>query len=201
MEKQLIWVFESRKSVHYWWSYISFAPERKKLTCMLGLLLYRWGVPPAVIRCVHWIMQREVLQTWITPQSPAIVMTGTPCRAWGSLGLYTSEQHWSDMLHYNETDNLLTVLTSTQKSSRADSTSSRGPDIRTLVLPMLTWSLSFHASLPEDNSLAVPPAILSFWFADPEQSRDHLMKSDLNRKSQKGTECLWLSQRYSGDPL
>ena len=91
-------------------------------------------------------------------------------RAWGSLGLYTSEQHWSDMLHYSETDNLLTVLTSTQKSSRADSTSSRGPDIRTLVLPMLTWSLSFHASLPEDNSLAVPPAILSLWFADPEHA-------------------------------
>ena len=27
MKKQLIWLFESRKSAHYWWSYISVAPE------------------------------------------------------------------------------------------------------------------------------------------------------------------------------
>ena len=74
MKKQLIWVFEWRKSVHYWWSYISFAPECKELTCMLDPLLYRWSVPPVVIRCVHWTMQRGVLQTWINIHSPAIVM-------------------------------------------------------------------------------------------------------------------------------
>ena len=27
MKKQLIWVFEWRKSVHYWWSYKLFSPE------------------------------------------------------------------------------------------------------------------------------------------------------------------------------
>ena len=74
VKKQLIWVFESRKSVHYWWSYISFAPEFKELTCMLDPLLYRWGVPPVVIRCVHRTMRRGVVQTWITPQSPTVVM-------------------------------------------------------------------------------------------------------------------------------
>ena len=74
MKKQLIWVFEWRKSVHYWWSYISFSPECKELTSMLDPLLYRWSVPPVVIRCVHWTMQREAMQTWITTQSPAIVM-------------------------------------------------------------------------------------------------------------------------------
>ena len=74
MKKQLIWVFESRKSVHYWWSYISFAPECKELTCIQDPLSYRWGVPPVVIRCVDWTMQREVLQTWITPQRPTILM-------------------------------------------------------------------------------------------------------------------------------
>ena len=62
-------MFEWRKSVHYWWSCISFAPECKELTCMLDPLLYRWGVPPVVIRWVHWTMQRRVLQTWITPES------------------------------------------------------------------------------------------------------------------------------------
>ena len=41
---------------------------------MLDPLLYRWSVAPVVIRCVHWTMQREVLQTWITSQGPAIVM-------------------------------------------------------------------------------------------------------------------------------
>ena len=30
MKKQLIWLFESRKSVRYWWSYTSFAPECKE---------------------------------------------------------------------------------------------------------------------------------------------------------------------------
>ena len=34
-KKQLIWVFESRKSIHYWWSYISFAPECKELTSII----------------------------------------------------------------------------------------------------------------------------------------------------------------------
>ena len=70
----MIWVFEWRKSVHYWWSYILFSPEYKELTSMLDPLLCRWSVPPVVIRCVHWTMQREVLQTWITTQSPAIVI-------------------------------------------------------------------------------------------------------------------------------
>ena len=45
MEKQLIWVFEWMKSVHYWWSYILFSPECKELTSMLDPLLYRWGCP------------------------------------------------------------------------------------------------------------------------------------------------------------
>ena len=74
MEKQLIWVFEWRKSVHYWWSYILFSPECKELTSMLDPLLYRWGVPPVVIRCVHWTMQMGVLLAWIMAQSTAIVM-------------------------------------------------------------------------------------------------------------------------------
>ena len=40
MKKQIIWVFESMKSVHYWLSCISFAPESKELT------LYYTGSPP-----------------------------------------------------------------------------------------------------------------------------------------------------------
>ena len=74
MEKQLIWVFEWRKSVHYWWSYILFSPGCKELTSMLDPLLYRWGVPPVVIRCVHWTMQMGVLLTLIMAQSTDIVM-------------------------------------------------------------------------------------------------------------------------------
>ena len=74
MKKQLIWVFEWRKSVHYWWSYILFSPECKELTSMLNPLLYRWSVPPVVIRCVHWTMQMWVLQTWIKAQGLAILM-------------------------------------------------------------------------------------------------------------------------------
>ena len=74
MKKQLIWVFELRKSVHYWWSYILFSPECKELTSMLDPLLYRWGVPPVVIRCVHWTMQMGVLQTWIKALGLDIVM-------------------------------------------------------------------------------------------------------------------------------
>ena len=73
-KKQLIWVFEWRKSVHYWWSHILFSPECKELTSMLDHLLYTWGVPPVVIRCVHWTMQMWVLQTWIKAQGLAIVM-------------------------------------------------------------------------------------------------------------------------------
>ena len=42
---------------------------------MLDPLLYRWGVPPVVIRCVHRTMQMEVLQTWISTLGLAIVMT------------------------------------------------------------------------------------------------------------------------------
>ena len=40
MKKQLIWVFEWRKSVYYWWSHILFSPECKELTSMLDPLLY-----------------------------------------------------------------------------------------------------------------------------------------------------------------
>ena len=74
MEKQLIWVFEWRKSVHYWWSNILFSPGCKELTSMLDPLLYRWGVPPVVIRGVHWTMQMGVLLTLIMAQSTDIVM-------------------------------------------------------------------------------------------------------------------------------
>ena len=74
MKKQSIWVFQWRKSVYYWWSYILFSPECKELTSMLDPLLYRWGVPPVVIRCVHWTMQMWVLQTWIKALGLYIVM-------------------------------------------------------------------------------------------------------------------------------
>ena len=74
MKKQSIWVFQWRKFVHYWWSYILFSPECKELTSMLDPLLYRWGVPPVVIRCVHWTMQMWVLQTWIKALGLYIVM-------------------------------------------------------------------------------------------------------------------------------
>ena len=74
MKKQSIRVFELRKSVHYWWSYILFSPECKELTSMLDPLLYRWGVPPVVIRCVHWTMQSGVLQTCIKALGLANVM-------------------------------------------------------------------------------------------------------------------------------
>ena len=79
MKKQSIWVFQWRKSVHYWWSYILFSPECKELTSMLDPLLYRWGVPPVVIRCVHWTMQMGVLQTWIKALGLYIVMFGVRC--------------------------------------------------------------------------------------------------------------------------
>ena len=74
MKKQLIWVLEWRKSVHYWWSCILFSPECTELTSMLDPLLNRWGVPPVIIRCVHWTMQMWVLQTWIKAQGLVIVM-------------------------------------------------------------------------------------------------------------------------------
>ena len=41
---------------------------------MLDPLLYRWGVPPVVIRCVHWTMQSGVLQTCIKALGLANVM-------------------------------------------------------------------------------------------------------------------------------
>ena len=77
-----MWVFEWRKYVHYLWSYVSFAPECKELTCMTDPLLYRWDIPPVVIRCVHWTMQRGVLQTWITPPRPAIVLSNLRYWIW-----------------------------------------------------------------------------------------------------------------------
>ena len=86
MKKQLTWVFEWRKSVHYWWSYILFSPECKELTSMLDPLSYRWGVPPVVVRCVHWTMQMWVLQIWIKAQGLAIVMGGREEKN-GPLGL------------------------------------------------------------------------------------------------------------------
>ena len=93
MKKQSIWVFEWRKSAHYWWSYISFSPVCKELTSMLDPLLYRWGVPPVVIRCVHWTMQSGVLQTWIKALGLANVMgshkMARPQQNWGLLTLLT----------------------------------------------------------------------------------------------------------------
>ena len=77
MKKQSIWVFQWRKSVHYCWSYILFSPECKELTSMLDPLLYRWGVPPVVIRCVLWTMQMWVLQTWIKALGLNIIMNYT----------------------------------------------------------------------------------------------------------------------------
>ena len=41
-------------------------PQNAELTCMLDLLLYRCGIPPVVIRCVHWPMQKGVMQTVFT---------------------------------------------------------------------------------------------------------------------------------------
>ena len=41
---------------------------------MLDPLLYRWGVPPVVIMCVHWTMQMWVLQAWIKALGLYIVM-------------------------------------------------------------------------------------------------------------------------------
>ena len=67
-------MFEWRKSVQYWWSYILFSPECRELTSMLDPLLYRWGVPPVVIRCVHWTMQMWVLQTWIIALGFTVIM-------------------------------------------------------------------------------------------------------------------------------
>ena len=43
---------------------------------MLDPLLYRWGVPLVVIRCVHWTMQMWVMQTWIKALGLYIVMSG-----------------------------------------------------------------------------------------------------------------------------
>ena len=73
-------MFEWRKSVHYWWSYILFSPECKELTSMLDPLLYRWGVPSVVMKCVHWTMQMWALQTWIIAQGLAIIMFNSPLK-------------------------------------------------------------------------------------------------------------------------
>ena len=48
MKKQLIWVFKSRKSVHYWWNYITFVAEYKVRcpTCcyqVCALCHAKWG--------------------------------------------------------------------------------------------------------------------------------------------------------------
>ena len=91
MKKQSIWVFQWRKSVHYWWSYILFSPECKELTSMLDPLLYRWGVPPVVIRCVHWTMQMWVLQTWIKALGLYIVMSCKVALRWMPLD-FTDDQ-------------------------------------------------------------------------------------------------------------
>ena len=95
------WVFEWRKSVHYWWSYILFSPECKELTSMLDPLFYRWGVPPVVIRCVHWTMQMWVLQTWIIAQGSVVVMIKA-CRLMMTHHLKSSAAetfHHSNMLN------------------------------------------------------------------------------------------------------
>ena len=94
MKKQSIWVFEWRKSVHYWWSYILFSPECKELTSMLDPLLYRWGVPPVVIRCVHWTMQSGVPQTCIKALGLANVMTWTIVDSSFILPYSVSWQQW-----------------------------------------------------------------------------------------------------------
>ena len=92
MKKQSIWVFEWRQSVHYWWSYILFSPECKELTSMLDPLLYRWGVPPVVIRCVRWTMQSGVQQTWIKALGIANVM-GVP--SWSLVPQLQQIMPWS----------------------------------------------------------------------------------------------------------
>ena len=69
--------------------------------------LYRWGVPPVVIRCVHWTMQMWVLQTWIKALGLYIVMFLGACRShfWGDIimtcldnwcapGVYVKRPYW-----------------------------------------------------------------------------------------------------------
>ena len=76
-------MFELRKYVHYWWSYISFAPECKELACILDPLSYWWGVPPVVIRCVHWTVQRGYTADRDYPSEPRTVApTGDPLCWW-----------------------------------------------------------------------------------------------------------------------
>ena len=67
-------MLEWRKSVHYWWSYILFAPECKELTCMLDPLLLQVGCPTCCYQVCALDHEREVQQTWITIQSPVVVM-------------------------------------------------------------------------------------------------------------------------------
>ena len=54
------------------------------------------GVPPVVIRCVHWTIQRWVLQTCINPQSPTIVMTTKHNHSSVTCGVYRCEALWTD---------------------------------------------------------------------------------------------------------
>ena len=73
MKKQLIWCLN--KGNLYTIGLVTYhLLQNAELTCMLDPLSYRWGVPPVVIRCVHWTMQSAVLQTWNITQSPTIVM-------------------------------------------------------------------------------------------------------------------------------
>ena len=82
-------MFEWRRSVHYWWSYILFSPECRVMLYWWSYILFspecrvnqharpstiQVGCPPVVIRCVHWTMQMWVLQTRIIAQGLAIVM-------------------------------------------------------------------------------------------------------------------------------
>ena len=59
--------------------HIIFSRMQRVITSMLAPLLYRWGVPPVVIRCVHWTMQMWVLQAWIIAQGLAIVVMHSVC--------------------------------------------------------------------------------------------------------------------------
>ena len=123
MKKQLIWAFEWRKSVHYWWSYILFSPECKELTSMLDPLLYRRGVPPVVIRCVHWTMQMGVLQTWIKAQGIAVVMMNirpTPNASMKGPQPCTHHSHlpiWHPLIKPDQLDPLIKIYMKTNALS------------------------------------------------------------------------------------
>ena len=72
MKKQFVYFIEG--NLYNIGEVIYHLLQNAELTCMLDPLIYRWGVPPVVIKCVHWTIQRGVLQTWITAQGPVIVM-------------------------------------------------------------------------------------------------------------------------------